>query len=321
MLRIVAAGPHAERVLDLGGLRYSVGRGYQGGDPHVDIVVPCEDKSLSRLHFTLVRDGASYAIQNDSEAGTFVNGRELGRMRGLKPRDRNAAGNREFEFLVLTDRERAVALGQEVGAIEEPRAAAAPRTPLHKRPVFFAVLAFYGLLALVIAAATAKDADEVPDPGPGPYLVPLLGEVVADTADVDQSKVTRAQRAHVEATWARAMREHGGDLLPVGTHAFELVRDATILLRGWGTGYWGIEDALRRSSDATPKLIATEGKRVLQALDDRLKRLHAQAGTFWDAQQYAQALPLYEEIVVAMPDRSLPIHVFALSRIRTLKGG
>jgi hypothetical protein len=164
MLRL--RGPKGlDQIEDLIRDEYVLGR----GDPtkSMDFAIP-DDEYLSRVHLRLIRAGETYAVENLSENGTRLNGKLITKPMPLKHKDRIEAGTEtSLEFLAMTDQERSDALKGAGPATAKP----VEKVKKSKQPLFLAMIAFYGLIGLVVVmAANQSEPPSIPDPGNGAFL-------------------------------------------------------------------------------------------------------------------------------------------------------
>lgn len=305
-------GSKLERAIDLVGPRYSVGRGFQGGQPKVDIVVDNGDKGLSRSHFVLVEHDEGYAVQNDSVHGTLLNGEPVEGLVLLETGDRIEAGQSSiFDVVMLTDVDRRIALDDEVAAPVKPANAtvASPRKPFHKSPAFMAIVGSYVLAGILVLAALGTVDTKEADPGDGPYLTTLLARRLRP-ATAPPPKSTGLQTL-VEASWASAQAVHGGVLLEEGDHAYSLVRAGMTLLGA--LGHQRFEAAIRDG-----ERIAKDVKDAKDVLERRLTKLHKDGADFKRARRYDAALECYRRICEAIPDREFDIYRFAVAEAKRM---
>ncbi len=304
LVRIKVAD-HPDRVEDLLLPRYTVGRGDAARPGTVEFEVK-DDAYLSRQHCRLVRTPEGYAVENLSPNGTYVNGKKIEETVLLRPGDRIAAGDKtSIEFLLLDDEERAKELHLEAGAAEEREAAGkAPKTKGGSKRLVWVMLAVYGFLGLVVLMASGGDDEvQVADPGKGPYFealktVRLRGEPLP--------------AAVVDATWRRALAEHGGPRAGKGPHDWYLVDRALKTLQALGK-----RSLAEAGAEGDP--VAKEGLAALARLEARVGALHEEAGRYGRAGQLKEALRRLEQILEAVPDHTAPIQRFAAAKVASLR--
>jgi hypothetical protein len=347
MVRIKGPG-RPSRIEDLLRDEYTIGRGDRASGLRVDFEVP-EDGYLSRVHCKLRRDEETYSVENASPNGTKVNGKLVEQTRKLKHRDRIDIGEgTTVEFLALTDEERAreLAAESEGGA---PRGKGEKR-PLTRRPIFWGVIVFYGILVLVLLSASGGDEAVVADPGGGPYFAwmlraPLLYDQRPDvqaqrtefmwkdvpglervppeerrriTKQVWEEAQMRAQIpdtqrvAHAKEMWATAVVAHGGEGRGQGGNDYRLVREAMHVL-----GFMDHSN-LKAAADAGDA-VATEALAALQSLEERAKALLLEADRFLRSGHRALAAERYAQLLRAVPDKYEHVHRFAAWRLGRLQ--
>lgn len=349
-LMVRVRGPEGlDRLEDLVRDEYAVGRG--GADRHVDFEVP-EDEFLSRVHCRLVRAGETYAVENLSPNGTRVNGKAITKVTALKHKDRiDVGGITYLELLALSDDERAAELASRAPGAAGAKKKTTAAKPFTKRPIFFGIIAFYGLMMLaVVAAMNQSEPPTAPDPGPGPYfrwvmnaplrwdadeghradvaekmwdasderMTPELRErVAADMYDRARlrERIPEALREQLAAEkWKAAMAEHGGEARGRGAHDYYLVRTAleVLSLRGFRT----LNAALGVKDPVAVEANDTlNGKDGSPGLEGRLTELYLDATRYGQRGQTRLVRERCEQILAAVPDRYPPIARWAADKL------
>jgi pSer/pThr/pTyr-binding forkhead associated (FHA) protein len=306
MIRIEVPG-QAVRVEDLLRERYSLGRGDPGGEVHVDFKIAGDD-FLSRHHFTLVRDGGGYVLENESPNGTQINGKTIDDARRLKHKDKIVAGKQtSIQYLVLSAEERAAqykSLAE--GKSDQDQDTDEDKRSLVQKPVFWVVIAFYAILGLVIMGALSATKEVAPDPGPGPYFEHLIKDPLT------AARITDGAREMAFAMWKRYQEKHSGPFAGRGGHDYRLARRARDVLGV--LGYSSVQDALASEEEVARVLVTLVGN-----LEARIGELYKKASTQIKAGRGSFAVKPLEDIEEAVPDRALPIRKYAKYWLARLK--
>ena len=342
-------GPQGlDRLEDLVREEYTLGR----GDPTrvIDFAVP-EDEYLSRVHCRLLKAGETYAVENLSPNGTRVNGKVITKVTALKHKDRvEAGGMTVLEFLALSDEERAKELTAGTPGAAEKKKAVATK-PFTKRPIFWALIGFYGLIGVVaMAAINRSEPAPAVDPGAGPYFrwmmkAPLLWDAdeahrkdVADRMWEDKGENTPAdvrdqitsklydkarlreripenkRRVKADEKWAEALAEHGGPAIDQGPHAYYLI-DAALEVLGF-RGFATLKAALdAKDPVAVMADEALHGKDGTGGLEGRMRELYIDATRYGGTGLWRLARERCQQIIDAVPDRYVPVRQWAAERL------
>ncbi|MCP5069148.1 MAG: FHA domain-containing protein [bacterium] len=306
MIRIEVAG-QAVRLEDLLRERYSLGRGDPDGELHVDFKIVGDD-FLSRHHFSLVRDGDGYVLENESPNGTQVNGKTIDDTRRLKNKDKIAVGKQTaIQYLVLSAEERAAqykALAD--SASDKTQETDEEQRSLVQKPVFWVVIAFYAILGLVIMGALSSTKETAPDPGQGPYFEHLISD------PLEVASIPEGARELAVTMWKRATDKHAGQFAGREGHDYRLAhsaRDALGVL-----GHSTVKDALANEEEIAQVLVTLVGN-----LESRIGELYTKANAQIKAGRGSLAVKSLEAIEEAVPDRELPIRKYAKYWITRLK--
>ena len=343
-----------DRLEDLVRDEYSLGRG-DAGQP-IDFAVP-EDEYLSRLHCRLIKAGETYAVENLSPNGTRVNGKAITKVTALKHKDRvEAGGITVLEFLALSDDERATELATRAPGGAGAKKKTAVAKPFTKRPIFWGIIGFYGLMMLaVVAAMNQSDPETAPDPGPGPYFrwvlkAPLrwdadeshraeVAEKMWGEKDDRTPPATREQIASsmydrarlreripealreplAKEKWAAALAEHGGEARGHGPHDYYLLRAAleVLGLRGYITMKAALDVKDTVAVEADEVLNGKDGS---PGLEGRLTELYLDATRYGQRGQGRLVRERCGQILEAVPDRYPPIARWAAERLAPPRG-
>jgi len=297
-------------LVDLVGSSYTLGRGDPMSTTKIDFQVP-EDEYLSRVHLRLDREGDRYLVENLSPNGTLVNGTVIEKPVLLKGKEKIEAGQgTTATYLRVTAEERKRLFEDqsgikerqaETGGVETP----APK-PFYARPIFIAVIAFYAVLGLVIMSLLEEDETKVKDPGEGPYFTYLLDtEVTAERPEGDA-------QALADRMWAEALARHGGDLLPEGGHAYELLVDARQV--AGVMGYATLRQALEKGEP-----FAQRAQLVLDDLEERMSALYAEGEGYRKGRHWSLAYQSYARMADAVPDTRAPVRRYAVHWMARLR--
>lgn len=308
MIRLRGPGQPV-RTEDLLGTEYTVGRGDPDGNLRVDFTFPA-DLHLSRQHCKLVRQGDTYAVENLSPNGTYVNGKLIEKPVQLGNKDKIEIGSEcSVEFLAVSDTERAKLLTQEADTgkdkKKEEAAAGAKKKSVLQNPLVIGIVAFYAVVGAFLWSVAQKEDRSARDPGDGPYFQDLL------TEELRVREVTEETRDDGQRMWARALEQHGGEALEQGPHAYYLIDRARHALAQLGFA------TLEQGVDAGQPM-AIAARDALAELETRVAK-HYQDGKYYvKNNHWEKARESYERILDAVPDRNTPIRQFALYRVRLL---
>lgn len=310
LLRIQGPNGHVW-IVDLVGDSYTLGRGDPTSTSTVDFQVP-DDEYLSRAHMRFFRDEDRYRIENLSPNGTLVNGTLIEEPTLLKGKEKVEAGQgTTVTYLHVSTDERKRLLDDESGVKErqaETGGGEAPtaRKPFYARPIFIGVVAFYGVLALVVMGLLKEDKAQVGDPGEGPYFEYVL------RSPVSAQRPEGDAQSQADRMWEEALAEHSGDVLEEGGHAYELLQAARNV--AGVMGYATLGQALEKGEP-----FAQRAQLVLDDLEERVAATYAEAAGYLKGRHWGLAYESYARMAAAVPDTRAPIRRFAVHRMARLR--
>lgn len=309
LLRIQAPGGRTWLV-DLLGDSYLIGRGDPTGATKVDFQIP-EDEYLSRAHCRVEKSDDGYDLENISPNGTLVNGVLLVKPVRLKGKEKIEIGEgTTLTYLVVTPDERRRLFEEQSGAKGKAREAsgpeAPPKKPFYARPIFLAVVGFYGILALIILGVSGRKDTKVEDPGPGPYFAYLFDRPVGTQRPEGDAQ------GQADRMWASTLARHGGDLLQEDGHAYELIQAASEV--AGVMGYATLRQALGKGEP-----FAQRAQLALDDLEEQVAALYAEAKAYLKARHWRLAYEAYARMAAAVPDSRAPVRRFAVDRMGQLR--
>jgi pSer/pThr/pTyr-binding forkhead associated (FHA) protein len=299
MLRIQTPG-QPTRLEDLLRDRYIVGR----GDPKQNIAVDFRidgDEAVSRQHFVIQRDDGAYAVENLSSNGTLVNGKLVEDPRPLQPEDTISIGeSTTLVFLKLSASERTREFAALTSSADKKeKAAGTPSKSFMQRPLVWAMLGFYVVIAVLLVGALGRKKSEAKDPGPGPYFAWVRTKPLSPPEELKGGR-----REIAESMWEDDLRRHGGPFTGKGGHDYRLLMEARKVLEV--LGYTSVADAL-----VSEEVVAQTLVRVLGELEDRVSTYYKEAKQSWKSGQRTRAYDFCMKIISAVPDRDAPIRRYA----------
>jgi hypothetical protein len=180
--------------------------------------------------------------------------------------------------------------------------------PLFQRPVVWAVLGFYGLIAVLLVVALGRKNKQVPDPGPGPYFEWMQERALNPVEGLGDTRRDIALRM-----WEEAKREYEPYLQEPTGHAYRLLLRARAVLEVMG--YENVNDAYANNEEVAEWLVD-----VSKNLDARVQGFYKEAKRTLEAGHRERALQNLRNIVLSVPDRSAGIREWALAAVLRLRG-
>ncbi len=299
MLRIQTPG-QSPRLEDLLRSRYVVGR----GDPKQQITVDFRidgDEAVSRQHFVIQRGEAGYSVENKSANGTLVNGKLVEDPLPLQHQDTISIGeSTTLIFLTLSDAERTREFAALTSSAEKKeKADGTASKSFMQRPLVWAMMGFYVVIAVLLIGALGKKKSEVKDPGPGPYFAWVRTKPLSPPEELKGGR-----REIAERMWEDDLRQHGGPFTGKGGHDYRLLMEARKVLEV--LGYTSVADAL-----VSEEVVAQTLVRVLGEIEDRVSTYYKEAKQSWQSGQRTRAYDFCMKIIAAVPDREAPIRRYA----------
>jgi pSer/pThr/pTyr-binding forkhead associated (FHA) protein len=308
---------------DLVNAQYSIGRGL-ADDPNAVDFVRQDDPVLSRLHCFLVNVGDTYAVHNESRNGTCVNGKPIRGPTRLDHRDTVEMGDdTALQFLIVDPEERKRLLREQSGTTAkqaEPGSEGRPAGGGEKKKsrVLYYVLAAYAVLGLLIVVALTTPDEEVEDPGGGPYFSDLFdaplddGRGKQEAGERDPARTVRLTRPMRDALWEEARARYDGPARDLPGNRWRLLVEAIRLLRLDGR----YESGLQAFRQGDP--VAVAAKALRDELSVEIAALYREAKAREAGSLKPQAASAWREVVARVPDRTRPVHRYAVWRMGEL---